>query len=124
MIYNQKKSIIIIVFLTIFLFSCASSGPFKTSSTRRNLDKLEVGMTKSEILDIMGFPYQREVFRGQDGQPVEVLIYQTKFVGTLLSPSDSDLTPVVLKDNSLVGWGRNFYDRTKRYEFKHEIEVK
>ena len=81
-------------------------------------------MAKSEIVNIMGSPYQREVFPGQDGQPVEVLLFQTKFVGTLVNPSDSDLTPVVLKNNSLIGWGRNFYDRTKKYEYKHEIEVK
>jgi hypothetical protein len=124
MIFNQKKRITIIFLLTIFMFSCASSGPFTAGSTRRNLDKLEVGMAKSEILNIMGSPYQREVFIGKDGQPVEVLLYQTKFVGLLNPPSDRDLTPVVLKNNYLVGWGRNFYDQSKRYEIKHEIEVK
>lgn len=124
MIFDQNKRITIVLILTIFLFSCAGSGPFRASPTRKNLDKLEVGMTKSEILNIMGSPYQREVFPGQDGQLVEVLLYQTEFVGTLISPSDVDLTTVVLKNNSLFGWGGYFYDRTIMYEYKYEIEMK
>ena len=122
MLFIQNKKITIILILAIFFCSCASSGPFRTRSTRINLSNLEVGMAKSEIINILGPPYQREVFPEQDGQPVEVLLYQTKFVGTLISPSDSDLTPVVLKNNSLIGWGRNFYDRTRKY--KHEIKFK
>ena len=81
-------------------------------------------MSKSKIVKIMGQPYQREVFPGDDGQPIEVLLYQTKFVGMAVSPTDRDLIPVVLRKNQLIGWGRNFYDTTTKYHIKQEIEIK
>lgn len=120
----MRLNLIITIIFSFFLFACASSGPFRTVSTRNSLNNLEIRMSKSEITNIMGQPYQREVFLGNDGEPIEVLLYQTKFVGMAVSPSDRELTPVVLKNNQLIGWGRNFYDTTKRYHIKQEIEIK
>jgi len=120
----MRLNLIIFIFVTCFFSGCASSGPFRTVSTRNNLNRLEIGMSKNEIVNIMGQPYQREVFLGDDGEPIEVLLYQTKFVGMAVSPSDRELTPIVLKNKELIGWGRNFYDTTKRYHIKQDIEIK
>jgi hypothetical protein len=120
--FTTKLAILIISIF--FLSSCASYGPFQVNANRRNLDHLRVGMSKSEVLSVMGAPYQREVFPGQDNIPVEVLLYQTKFVGMAIPPSDEELTPIVFRNNQLIGWGRNFYDTTKKYEFKHDIEIR
>jgi len=81
-------------------------------------------MSKAEILRIMGRPYSREIFIEDDGKPVEFLLYQTKFVGVAVAPGDNELVPVAVKDGVVVGWGRNFYDRTKRYQVQQDISIR
>jgi hypothetical protein len=113
-----------LLFVLFFLISCSGASSFRANSTRRNLDNIDIGMSKEDVVNIMGSPYQRDVFIGEDGQFVEVLLYQTKFVGMANSPTDYSLTPIVFKSNQLIGWGRNFYDTTKRYSIKQDIEMR
>lgn len=100
---------------------CASASPFATGTTRRNLQQLEIGMPKEEVIKIEGSPYGREAFQDQDGEPIEFLLYQTQFVGMAISPSDTELTPVALKNGKVIGWGRNFYDQAKQYRIEQEV---
>lgn len=90
--------------------ACVSAGMVQVRETRDSLNELELGMSKSQVLGIMGDPRIREVFMDRDGKGIEVLFYQTEFVGYAVTPKDADLTPVLLKDNRVIGWGRNFYE--------------
>lgn len=112
---------LLVVALMTLAASCASPSmyPWGIQKTRDNLNKLEVGMTKQQVIEVMGSPYTREVFPDEAGQSVEVLVYITQYTDSGAIP-DSDKTPVCLRDGKLIGWGRNFYDRTQR----HEITVK
>jgi hypothetical protein len=107
--------------ILVMLMSCQSGStfPWGIERARANLNRLEVGMTKDQVLAIMGKPYSREVFPDEAGRPVEILIYVTQYTESGAIP-DSDKTPVCLRDGKVVGWGRNFYERTQ----KQEITIK
>jgi hypothetical protein len=83
---------------------------------RANLNKLELGMSKQQVFATMGEktataidgkvcnPYRRELLRSANGSNFEVLYYYTEYY-IAGSSMDSVLTPVVLKDGRVVGFG-------------------
>lgn len=80
---------------------------YTSSSNRSALNKLAVGMTRAEVVAIMGDPHKREA----DGR-AEFLVYRTE----TYDHGDSSFTPIVLIDGKVTGWGRNFYDNVRRSE--------
>ncbi|HDZ62449.1 MAG TPA: DUF3192 domain-containing protein [Nitrospirae bacterium] len=117
---KYKKYSVIYLITFIFLCGCAT-WPSGIARTRDNLMKLELGMTKGEVINTLGKPYSREVFLGEDGKQLEYLIYLTQYTYSGAIP-DSDKTPICFRDGKLIGWGRNFYDRTQKYDVKIKNE--
>ena len=106
------KKMIVISILTVILNGC-----YAWDTNRDNLNKLEVGMTKDKVLEIMGKPYRREA-QGQN----EWLLYPTEYpVG-----QESDyLTPLFFEDGKLVGWGKNYWTiQEQRYDVKIDQKIK
>jgi len=85
-----------------------------------NMNRIDRGMTKAAVLEIMGtkthygvrpyhrtttvpHPYKRE-FVNYNGIDYEVLYYYTYYVR-----GDKALTPIVLKDDKVVGWGWTYF---------------
>ena len=58
--------------LLILLISCASSNPLLTHSNRESLNRLEIGMLKSEVISIMGDPFQREAFLNEEQNEIQL----------------------------------------------------
>ena len=116
----MKKEITLLV-LALLINGCASNSmmPWGIEKARNNLMKLEIGMSKQEVIEIMGMPYNREAYSTPDG-PLDFLIYLTKYTYSGSIP-DSDTTPVCLLNGKVTGWGRNFYENQKQ---KYEIEIK
>lgn len=110
-------SLLIFFALVVLNTSCVSSSKlaWNIEKARNNLNQLDLGMKKDEVLKIMGPPYNREVFPDKTGNPVEVLIYITQYTYSGRIP-DSDKTPICLRNGKLVGWGRNFFDHTQEQE--------
>lgn len=82
-----------------------------------NINRLQLGMTKDEVVAVMGtkthygkqphrqptvtpHPYKREV-AVQNGKHYEILYYYTKHIR-----GDAALTPVILIEGKVIGWGR------------------
>ena len=90
------------------------------SSIKRNNDALvalRVGMTKDEVLKVMGKPERSEGY-----QWGAAWLYRTAMTSGIYGTSDSDFTPVVFDESEkLAGWGRNFFTERAR---KYEIEIK
>ncbi len=106
----------------LFLEGCGPVVGIAAAANRNNLNKLEVGMSKSEVRNIMGKPYQREA-----SEQCEWWFYRTNVREELFDAVrvESDYTPLAFENNCLVGWGRNFYiDRTKRYDVKIDQTIK
>jgi hypothetical protein len=92
-----------------------------TAINRENLNKLSVGMTKAEVLSIMGSetkkllegtivnsPYRAETIKDNAGNSLEIMFFYTDEKESLGVISDDELTPVILKDGKVDGWGRTF----------------
>ena len=62
---------------------------------RSSLDKLQVGMSRQQAIDIMGEPHSREAYASD-----EYLFYMTENTG--------EMTPVAIVDGKVAGWGRNY----------------
>jgi len=83
---------------------------------REQLANLELGMNREMVLETMGTetfstdvainnPYRVEVFQPEEGVTVEVLFYYTDVKGDDNAISDEELTPVVLVNGEVIGWG-------------------
>jgi hypothetical protein len=114
----------------LLLVGCVSKTRWEMSAMQENLLKIQPGMSKEQVVSILGIPSSREVIPDKDGQPIEFLFYQTRFAGdALFVPKDSDLTPFMFVQDKLIGWSRNYYDKTIRQEItvkqiiQGEIEV-
>jgi len=133
-----------LVALALVAASCASAGGFRERN-RENLDRLEVGMTREAVMNVMGTetvratgtegvgagvredslsvsrieipigdspvlqnPHRTATFEA-GGHAWEVLYYYTNLVRDDGFVTDDELTPVVLRDGLLTGWGWDFW---------------
>ena len=80
--------------------------------------KLEVGMSKARVLEIFGNetyasvtnPYKIEFIPSKTGM-VEVVYYYTDYIDYASGKSEATgMTPIILKDNKVIGWGRKMLD--------------
>lgn len=89
-----------------------------------NLNKLSIGMTKQQVMDLMGTfqsktansvvpnPYMSEPIL-VSGKTYEVLWYLTRKYPPFTPIKKSQATPVVFKDGKVIGWGDSFLDSIK-----------
>ncbi len=78
---------------------------------RRNLDNaraLRVGMTKPQVLEIMGEPIRNELFVKPD-----VWFYYIDPVWLDFLTTEDECMPLVFQEGRLVGWGNEYYARTR-----------
>lgn len=110
------------------------------AANRTALNRLTVGMTKPQVLGAMGTatvqtytdsdiltgskddkitnPYRTESYAAK-GVRFEVLYYYTDVKASDGAITDDELTPIVLKDGSLDGWGWGYWqDLAQRYEIR------
>jgi len=94
---------------------------------RQNIARLEYGMTKAQVQETMGTasiksytnPFSSSLYRDDNGDIVEVLSYWTDSPGQWKNISDDELTPVVLMNGKVIGWGRTFFgDYVQKLEIK------
>ena len=116
-ILNTFVSILILCLFLFLIIGCTSGGIAyrmvnKDNTNIRNLEKSRIGMTKTEVLTLMGTADKSEEFERQ-GVAVEILYYLTS--GSY-SPDrgwqNIDSTPVVFETGILKGWGK-YYDEQR-----------
>ncbi|HEG44134.1 MAG TPA: DUF3192 domain-containing protein [Phycisphaerales bacterium] len=93
------RKMILICTLAVFLSGCTEE------QNRKKLNRLEVGMTKAQVLEIMGEPYRREAESNS-----EWLLYKTETYNMLLERHKSEeerTTPLLIQNGKLIGWGNN-----------------
>jgi len=119
-----------ILLLIVSLIGCAASNEQLRTKNRENLLRLSLGMKKFEVLQIMGTqtvntinnPYKVETPRGKDDQLYEVLFYHTELKNKDGIITDNELTPIVFRDNGLIGWGWAFLSGiVPNYQFQIEV---
>ena len=95
--------------LAIFIIfsGCSITKDIEASHNRELLGDLSIGMTKDQVVQHMGKPWKTEAFM-KNQKPYTVLYYVTQRIpdGTT---TDEEMTPVVFKEDILVGWGRRYF---------------
>jgi hypothetical protein len=100
------------------------------SENQQGLNDLRIGMTSAEVRSAMGEgevvrykrlslvdPWRTEGFSLVDGPSVLLLYYITQQPNELERPSDNELTPIVLENDRVVGWGSSFLRKNSdRYQ--------
>ncbi|MBQ32233.1 MAG: hypothetical protein CL923_06715 [Deltaproteobacteria bacterium] len=86
---------------------------------RDNLSRLSIDMNRKEVLRIMRKPYRTELMRMSKGETVELLLYYTDLKAADNAITDDELTPVVLMDDKVVGWG---WMLLRRYRTEQQLQ--
>jgi len=103
----------------LFAVACTSVGEIR-SNNRARLGSLEIGMTETEVHDVMGRfnrrtqagyqvtnPYRTASARTDTGGTATILFYFTDLKRADGAITDDELSPVVLQADTVVGWGRS-----------------
>jgi len=119
---EMKKILVIILFFVLplgitFLFQGCYGAIASTNNS--NLLKLEIGDSKSKVLEIMGDPHRNEKYQ-IDNTTYDVWFYRTSHTPDD-KETDDEFTPIVIIDGKVAGWGRNFYDNT--IKIKQDIRI-
>ena len=99
---------ILLMIVAVALVGCAVTPGYDNAANNANTAKLSIGMTKAQVLDIMGQAAMNESYKTKSGGVMEFLMYANTFP----QRRDSHWTPICIIDGKLEGWGRNFYDDT------------
>ncbi|QSX31057.1 DUF3192 domain-containing protein [Shewanella cyperi] len=75
---------------------------------RENLARLDLGMSKDQVLTLMGKADFNEAYV-KEGKQIQVLFYRTQRTDQDGNTTKDECTPVVISDNKLVGWGSTAY---------------
>lgn len=129
---------IFVVLVCLGLIGCATIQE-ATSPNRTNILKVSIGMTKSEVINIMGSapttawgsdnfgirqsltinnPYRSEILQGKE-KVFEVIYYVTDVKKDDNAITDDELTPLIFDNGKLIGWGWGFLeDNAQKYEIR------
>ncbi len=105
----KLKSLVILLAVSVLLTSCAFGYGGLRNANKEKLSTLEIGMSKNEVLGIMGTsgfgtirqPYKRETFES-DGEVYEVYYFYTDFIQPY-QPYDTGMTPFIFKGGEYKG---------------------
>lgn len=133
------RKISLLLVMVLFLSGCATTFSQIASDNRTNLLQLSIGMTKENVLSIMGTktryanynervsryvdapinnPYRSEIMQGNN-KTFEVLYYYTDIKSVDDAITDDELTPLVFDEGKLIGWGWSFLqDNIQKYEIR------
>lgn len=85
------------------LCSCAY---FSQYTNQKNATKLRVGMTKAEVLAVMGEPLRDEVYNKPDTWYYYI---ETKWHDTYTT--EDECMPLIFKRGKLTGWGQDYFNQ-------------
>jgi hypothetical protein len=104
----------------VSVVACSRS-PWQIDRRRARLEHLELGMSKNDVLAVMGKAHKKEAFYDKDGTPTEVLVYETEYTDSGGFALEKAFTPVVLRSGKVIGWGANMYDQTTKHDVRIEL---
>ncbi len=71
----------------------------------------QYGMTKLQMIDLLGTPDSIEIYKKTDLTRVEFYMYHRSHGSSDMNISaDQEKVPVCLINNRIVGWGKSYYE--------------
>lgn len=136
---GRKINRCVVVFLILLVASCSSrsvrNGQMSlaelASSNQTKLVHMSLGMSKKEVIALMGTntadtndgivnnPWTVEGFVDDANARYEVLYFVTRPNQPFTPVRKSLTTPVVIKDNKVVGWGNDALERVSPGKIDH-----
>ena len=92
------------IFIFSMIFVISSCGFSDKARNNENLTELKRGMSKPEVLAIMGEPLKKEIYNTDN---TWYYFTQVKWSDGMITKDEC--TPVFFKDNKLAGWGQIEY---------------
>jgi outer membrane protein assembly factor BamE (lipoprotein component of BamABCDE complex) len=92
-----------------FITSCSY---YIRKQNNDNIQKLHVGMTKQQVLKVMGEPLKNEVYNTD-----KVWYYFTEVKWSDGAITRDECTPLFFKNDKLVGWGTNEYKKFRQKDW-------
>jgi hypothetical protein len=90
----------LIITLCLCLIGCASA----PNNVYKPFVDPQYGMTKLQMIDLIGKPEKIEIYKKSDQSRIEFYIYVKQY------QSSQEEVPVCLINNKVVGWGKTFHD--------------
>ncbi|WP_133468435.1 DUF3192 domain-containing protein [Paraglaciecola marina] len=72
------------------------------------ISKLELGLHKTNILELLGSPDITEAKRNNDKE-FQVMFYRTQHMQADGITTEDECTPLLFENNELIAWGDNAY---------------
>lgn len=107
------KRLFITSLISIILIGCGlvtlTTSSMEASGNRENMNKIKLGMNKDQVKATMqSDPYKTEAHT-VDNNEIEIWFYLTEGRKAFRRQGEDDYTPFVFKNNTLIGWGRDYY---------------
>lgn len=104
----MRRLLIYIAFFAVGLALVSCLSP-EAILNLENVAKLKEGMTKDEVLSIMGKPLEKEIYNKPD-----VWFYYTESKWSDGNSTSDECTPLVFEGGKLVGIGEEFYKKYRQ----------
>jgi outer membrane protein assembly factor BamE (lipoprotein component of BamABCDE complex) len=104
MAFFRKFLLLATAALLVGAAGCAYMPWNEAARSIANSKQLRVGMTKNEVLEVMGSPVSDETFSTPD-----VWYYFVQSVWMDGLTTEDECMPLVFEDGKLIGWGNPFY---------------
>lgn len=124
MFARKHASFACLLVLVMLAAGCKSADAIRADN-RESLMQLETGMSAEAVLGVMGQktyrdqygdrytnPHRVETLRDREGETYRVLFYYTDVKKRDGAITDDELTPIVLHEDELVGWGWSYLEDT------------
>ena len=99
----------ILLFAVVLMAAGCSINPFHVAKTNiENSKKLRVGMTKNEVLAIMGEPVKNETFNRPD---IWFYYFNMNWGDGFIT--EDECFPLVFDNGKLAGWGNAYYTKAR-----------
>ena len=107
----MRKFIYLVSFVIIVtLFSSCNYRIIKKN--KENLKSLHIGMSKQEVLDLMGEPLKGEVYNTKN-----VWYYFTEVKWSDGAITRDECTPIYFVDGKVAGWGQDAYKKFRQKDW-------
>lgn len=81
-------------------------------TNRERIAELQLGLSTSAVKEKLGTPSDSEAFV-KEGEEVRVLFYRTTRKQADGETTRDETTPLVFKNDQLIGWGTRVYESTR-----------